>query len=133
LWWKKAAATLVHGKLLTIDYGMTDREQFRPERNGGTLRTFSRHHSHSNIIDTPGQCDLTAHVNFSAIETAGRSAGLITEGLMEQGKFLTQILAQTEAAPGAFEGWTPARNRQFQTLTHPDHLGRAFRVLVQSR
>ena len=25
------------------------------------------------------------------------------------------------------------RTRQFQTLTHPEHLGRAFRVLIQSR
>jgi hypothetical protein len=30
-------------------------------------------------------------------------------------------------------GVTPSRTRQFQTLTHPDHLGRAFRVLIQSR
>jgi SAM-dependent MidA family methyltransferase len=132
-WWKKAAATLAHGKLLTIDYGMTRQEEFRPERTSGTLRTFSRHHAGLNILDNPGQCDLTAHVNFPAIESAGRAAGLVTEGLMEQGKFLTQILIQTEAAPGGFEDWTPARTRQFQTLTHPDHLGRAFRVLIQSR
>ena len=32
----------------------------------------------------------------------------------------------------AFE-WTPSRTRQFQTLTHPEHLGRAFRVLVQTK
>jgi hypothetical protein len=34
---------------------------------------------------------------------------------------------------GNFGEWTPARTRQFQTLTHPEHFGRAFRVLVQSR
>jgi hypothetical protein len=28
---------------------------------------------------------------------------------------------------------TPAQIRQFQTLTHPEHLGRAFKVLVQAR
>jgi SAM-dependent MidA family methyltransferase len=132
-WWKKAAATLAHGKLLTIDYGLTGQELFRPERSGGTLRTFARHHEGGGLLDNPGECDITAHVNFSAIEAAGRAAGLATEGLMEQGKFLTQILAQTEAEPGGFESWTPSRTRQFQTLTHPDHLGRAFRVLIQSR
>ena len=33
----------------------------------------------------------------------------------------------------SFGEWTPERTRQFQTLTHPEHLGRSFRVLVQSR
>ena len=132
-WWKKAAATLAHGKLLTIDYGLTGQERFRPERSGGTLRTFSRHHPGGGLLDNPGECDITAHVNFSAIEAAGRAAGLATESLMGQDKFLTQILAKTEAEPGGFEKWTPARIKQFQTLTHPDHLGRAFRVLIQSR
>jgi hypothetical protein len=32
-----------------------------------------------------------------------------------------------------FGEWTSERTRQFQTLTHPEHLGRAFRVLVQAR
>jgi SAM-dependent MidA family methyltransferase len=132
-WWKKAAATLAHGKLLTLDYGLTDEELFRPERSGGTLRTYARHHPGGGLLDNPGECDITAHVNFSAIEAAGRAAGLATEGLMGQDKFLTQILAQTQAEPGGFDAWTPSRTRQFQTLTHPGHLGRAFRVLIQSR
>jgi SAM-dependent MidA family methyltransferase len=132
-WWKKAAETLGHGKLLTIDYGLTSREQFRPERSGETLRTFARHHIGGGLLDDPGESDITAHVNFSAIEAAGRAAGLATEGLMEQGQFLTQILAQSQTEPGGLEEWTPARIKQFHTLSHPEHLGRAFRVLVQSR
>ncbi|MGD0813340.1 MAG: SAM-dependent methyltransferase [Verrucomicrobiota bacterium] len=131
-WWKKAAATLARGKLLTIDYGLAEQERLRPERSGGTLRTFARHHAGGGLLDNPGECDITAHIDFCAIEEAGRAAGLATEGLMEQGQFLTKILAQTLAEPGGFEAWTPARTRQFQTLTHPDHLGRAFRVLIQS-
>jgi SAM-dependent MidA family methyltransferase len=131
-WWKKAAATLAHGKLLTIDYGLTNEERLRPERSGGTLRTFTRHHVGGGLLDHLGECDITAHVNFSAIEAAGHAAGLATETFIGQETFLTQILAQTQAEPGAFDAWTPERTRQFQTLTHPDHLGRAFRVLIQS-
>ena len=99
-WWKKAAATLAHGKLLTLDYGLTDAELFRPERSGGTLRTYARHHAGGGLLDSPGDCDITAHVNFSAIEAAGRAAGLATEGLIGQDKFLTQILAQTRGGAG---------------------------------
>jgi SAM-dependent MidA family methyltransferase len=75
---------------------------------------------------------LTAHVNFSAIQKAGEEVGLKTELFSTQAKFLTQILEKT-LADKPFGEWTPARTRQFQTLTHPEHLGHAFRVLVQSR
>lgn len=132
-WWKSAATVLARGKLLTIDYGMTSAEWIRPERTEGTLRTLSRHHAGKGLFDNPGESDITAHVNFSGIEAAGLSAGLATEALMEQGKFLTQIMAQTESGPGRFDEWSPQRIKQFQTLTHPEHLGHAFRVLIQSR
>jgi SAM-dependent MidA family methyltransferase len=132
-WWKKAAASLSSGggKLLTLDYGLTGGERFMPERTRGTLRTFSRHHAGSDLLDDPGGCDITAHVDFSALEAAGRAAGLTTETMVSQEQFLTRILAQTET--GGFAAWTGARTRQFQTLTHPSHLGRAFRVLIQSK
>jgi SAM-dependent MidA family methyltransferase len=132
-WWKKAAETLTHGKLMTIDYGLTIGELFRPERSEGTLRTYNRHHSCKELLENPGESDITAHVNFSAIEAAGRAAGLATNGLMAQSKFLTQILEQSQSEPVGLEEWTAKRTKQFQTLTHPDHLGRAFQVLIQSR
>lgn len=132
-WWNKAATALGRGKLLTADYGLAGQEQFRPERPGGTLRAYRKHHIDTDVLADPGEQDITAHVNFSAIEEAGRAAGLVTDQLVEQGRFLTQILAQTEAQPGGFDAWTPTRARQFQTLIHPEHLGRVFRVLIQSR
>jgi len=49
-----------------------------------------------------------------------------------QSQFLTRILEKASQDKSLGE-WTPAQARQFQTLTHPEHLGRAFRVLVQSR
>ncbi|HZM06744.1 MAG TPA: SAM-dependent methyltransferase [Candidatus Saccharimonadales bacterium] len=132
-WWKQAAETLGHGKLLTIDYGLTSDERFSPERRDGALRAFAAHHLVNDPLENPGECDITSHIDFSAIEQAGHSAGLWTEAFITQAKFLTQILAQTQAVPGHFAAWTPARVKQFQTLTHPEHLGRAFRALVQSR
>jgi SAM-dependent MidA family methyltransferase len=126
-WWKQAAEKITRGKLLAVDYGLTNDEQFRPEREQGTLRAFSHHHLVKDPLAHPGECDLTAHVNFSAIEQAGHSAGLRTNAFLKQDKFLT------EAAPSLFPSWNPARIKQFKTLTHPEHLGRSFRVLIQSR
>jgi SAM-dependent MidA family methyltransferase len=130
-WWREAANSLLHGKLLAIDYGFTADEMFSPARTNGTLRAYFRHHVTDDILANPGEQDLTAHVNFSAIQKTGEDAGLITEMFSTQTKFLTQILEKT-LREKSFE-WSATRTRQFQTLTHPEHLGRAFRVLVQSR
>ncbi len=131
-WWRSAARALGQGILLTIDYGLTGGELFRPERREGTLRAYSRHHAGGDLLERPGEADITAHVNFSAIEAAGRDVGLKTESLIGQEKFLAQILEQIQCNPESFDPWTPAHTKQFQTLTHPEHLGRAFRVLIQS-
>ncbi len=131
-WWREAAGVLTRGKLVAIDYGFTGDEQFSPARTNGTLRAYFRHHVSDDLLANAGEQDLTAHVNFSAIQKAGEEAGLKTEMFSTQTKFLTQILERTLADKN-FGEWTPARTRQFQTLTHPEHFGRAFRVLVQSK
>jgi SAM-dependent MidA family methyltransferase len=132
-WWYMTAGALEAGKLLTIDYGLTTEEIFRPERKEGTLRGYCHHQPNSDVLAHPGEQDITAHVNFTAIRTAGESAGLKTDAFLTQAQFLTRIAARIWEDPGSFGEWTPGRKRQFHTLTHPEHLGRPFRVLVQSR
>jgi SAM-dependent MidA family methyltransferase len=131
-WWRTAAGILARGKLLAIDYGFNSDEQFSPSRLNGTLRAYHHHHATDDLLAHPGEQDLTAHVNFSAIQQAGEEAGLKTETFCTQPQFLTRIL-QKAVAEKSFANWNASRTRQFQTLTHPEHLGRAFRVLVQSR
>ena len=131
-WWREAAGVLERGKLMTIDYGLTAGELISPERPRGTLRAYFQHHVVDEVLRNVGEQDITAHVNFSAIQSAGESAGLKTESFQTQSQFLTEILSNALKAGSSGE-WTPARTRQFQTLTHPEHLGMAFRVLVQSR
>jgi SAM-dependent MidA family methyltransferase len=132
-WWRAAASSLRRGKLLTIDYGLAHGEWFQPARAQGTLRAFTRHHASADLLSQPGEQDLTAHVNFSALIEAGQAIGLRTEGLTTQFKFLTEILTRTRLAPDSFETWNEKRTRQFQTLTHPEHLGHKFQVLIQAR
>lgn len=132
-WWRQAAAVLAHGKLLTLDYGLEEDELLLPQRREGTLRAYYRHRPGSDLLAAPGEQDLTAHVNFTRIRGVGEAAGLKTEALVAQAQFLTAIAAPTWNDPRGFGEWTSEKTRQFQTLTHPEHLGRAFRVLVQSR
>lgn len=132
-WWENAAAALEEGMLITADYGLEQADYLRPERKAGTLRGFSRHHLTGDLLAAPGQQDITAHVNFTLLAQAGERQGLQTSALLQQGSFLKQILEQVESSPGQFPSWTPSRTRQLATLMHPEHLGRAFRVLAQTR
>jgi SAM-dependent MidA family methyltransferase len=132
-WSREAADVLGSGKLLTIDYGLAEDEFFAPERKEGTLRAYRRHRFSGDVLANPGDQDITTHVNFAAIQRAGEAAGLKTDAFLTQAQFLTRIAAMTWTDPVGFGEWTAQRKRQFQTLTHPEHLGRAFRVLVQSR
>jgi SAM-dependent MidA family methyltransferase len=131
-WWREAAGVLSHGKWLTIDYGLSAEELISPARTGGTLRAYHRHRASNDLLANPGEQDLTAHVNFTAIQQAGEAAGLRTEAFCTQPQFLTRIL-QKAVAENFFAQMDAKRLRQFQTLTHPEHLGRAFHVLVQER
>ncbi|HTY86000.1 MAG TPA: SAM-dependent methyltransferase [Candidatus Acidoferrum sp.] len=131
-WWQAAAGALGRGKLMTIDYGLAADELFSPARLRGTVRAYFRHQASDDLLARVGEQDLTAHVNFPAIRKTGEAAGLSTESFQTQAQFLTQILAKA-AKSGSLGEWGSTLARQFQTLTHPEHLGRAFRVLIQAR
>jgi SAM-dependent MidA family methyltransferase len=128
-WWRRAARALSIGKLVTFDYGFTAEQGLAPERIGGTLRAYSRHHASGDVLADPGEQDVTAHVNFTQLRIAGEETGLVNEEFVSQAQFLTRVAGREwqDTPP------TPTEVRQFQSLTHPEHLGRVFRVLVQSR
>lgn len=131
-WWREAARALgsfEEGWFLTFDYGLRAEEYLVPARAAGTLRAYRSHRVSADVLADPGNQDITAQVNFTALQRAGEAEGLRTQGLWTQAQFLTDIAARRweTAAPA------PAEAAQFRTLTHPEHLGRAFRVLVQAR
>ena len=132
-WWRQAARALKTGRLVAFDYGLLAEQFFTPERREGTLRAYYQHQQSNDLLARVGEQDITAQVNFSAIQEAGEAEGLTTEDFTSQGQFLTRVLARNHGQNPQFSEWTPVRTRQFQTLTHPEHLGRSFRVLVQTR
>lgn len=132
-WWTTAANSLERGRLLTVDYGMEAEGFFAPERVNGTLRAFHRHRLAADLLKDVGLQDITASVNFTVLRSMGELAFLVSQPLQTQEKFLIKIFKRTLKRPRQFPEWTAERKRQFQTLTHPEHLGRPFRVLVQER
>ena len=131
-WWRQAAQALGSGKLIAIDYGFTAEELLRPERTKGTVRAYYQQRISDDLLSHVGQQDITAHVNFTQLQRIGEAAGLRTETFSTQEQFLFNILQQ-KLGDNVTERWSAAEIRQFQNLTHPEQLGRRFRVLVQSR
>jgi SAM-dependent MidA family methyltransferase len=132
-WWAQATGVLECGKLLAIDYGLTSDELVSPERIHGTLRAYRKHRLSPDVLQDPGEQDITAHINFSTLRELGELGGLQTELCSTQERFLAPIAAKMLGDLTETGGWLSERSRQFQTLTHPNHLGHSFRVLLQGR
>ena len=130
-WWSHAAEKLHHGCLMTMDYGLEVEQFFEPQRVEGTLRGYLGHQLKSDVLSNPGGQDITTMVNFTALRGAGEAAGLETVAYESQSKFLTSILSSHMGEFAPEFSSNPALVKQFKTLIHPDHLGRAFRVCVQ--
>lgn len=118
------------GRMLWIDYGFARPDYYHPQRSSGTLRTFSKHRAGDDPLEFPGETDITAHVDFTAVAEAAASLGGQATEFRNQGTWLTEIarewLFEQDGSP------QPSLLRQFQTLTHPAHLGGSFHVLELS-
>lgn len=132
-WWRQAARALRRGWLVTFDYGLPGGGQPCAERPAGTLRAFFRHRREDDLLARPGEQDLTASVDFDALERAGAEEGLRTEAHLLQGRWLGAEAARVLASGGAPAAWLQERARMLQTLIHPGQLGQTHRVLVQAR
>ena len=126
---------LDRGLILMIDYGFVAAEYYHPQRHMGTLRAHYRHHALDDPFYLPGLCDLTAHVNFSAVARAGTASGLELAGYTSQANFLlnsglTELLLQTSPADAA--AYLPQANA-VQRLVSPAELGELFKVIGLSK
>jgi len=125
------------GFVLTVDYGHEAPELFDERHLDGSLLAYSRHRVSEDFYRTPGEQDLTSHVNFTALDIWGRAAGLERLGLVSQTRFLLGLAGSNNFADLESDGWRDmekARARlSFQNLINPEGLGERFRVLVQGK
>jgi SAM-dependent MidA family methyltransferase len=128
-WVERIARSLDSGFMLTIDYGVTRAESVRFP--AGTLMSYHRHTARENVLEDPGERDITAHAHFTAIQEHGESCGLKAE------KFET--LAQMLLAAGepdqfaAALGSSGELRRRMQLKTLLFGMGETFRVLLQRK
>ena len=134
-WMRSLGECLEHGAIFIVDYGFPRREYYHPQRSMGTLMCHAQHRAHSDPFQRPGEQDITAHVDFSALAEAAHSVGLEVLGYTSQAQFLvncgiTDVLAQANVenalhyAPIAAEA---------QRLLSPAEMGELFKVLALGR
>lgn len=145
-WLKTVANRLKRGFLLTIDYGYSSDRYYLSTRYQGTLQCYYRHQHHNDPYVNIGQQDITAHVNFTALERQGELCGLHKVGFTQQSLFLMALglgdRITALSAPDSERGNAIAkgqdivaimRRRQvLHELMNPMGLG-GFGVLVQSK
>jgi SAM-dependent MidA family methyltransferase len=90
-WMEIAASKLRRGFVLTIDYGDKARALYTRERREGTLLCYSYHRFNDRPLLRPGEQDITAHVNFSALIEVGRRHGLRLNAFTTQQAWLQSL------------------------------------------
>lgn len=127
-WLTELAQAPFHGRVWIADYGLDADERRAPERQAGTLRRYRGHQCDDRVLEDLGECDLTAHVDFSRLREQAAACGFVEHGYDLQGRRLARMaidwLRSLEGSPP-----DPAHLRQYHSLTHPAFLGRSFRVL----
>ncbi|WP_341525893.1 class I SAM-dependent methyltransferase [Nostoc sp. UHCC 0302] len=135
-WLSIVADRLQRGYVLTIDYGYPASRYYNPRRSQGTLQCYYHHRYHDNPYINIGQQDITAHVDFTALERWGERCGLDKIGFIQQGLFLMALglgerMATLSSQQQPLSELLQRRDALHQ-LIDPTELG-GFGVLVQSK
>lgn len=122
-----------NGCCIFVDYGYTREEQFAG-RHLDTLLTYREHTTSPNPFEAPGDQDITAHVNFTALQAAAAEHGIESLGLVTQSQLLMAVGEETQFADAFSECKLPQEQAkvalQLKHLVTPAGIGEVFQVLV---
>jgi SAM-dependent MidA family methyltransferase len=158
-WILEVGRRLGRGFVLTIDYGHEAAELYGERHFSGTLLAYREHRVGEDFLAAPGEQDLTAHVNFTALDEWGQRAGLIQTGLVSQSRFLLALgepnqfadlyehfdsefdsARDQERETQSMERSSELSKREVEkirarlllkTLIFPEGMGETFKVMVQ--
>jgi SAM-dependent MidA family methyltransferase len=113
------------GVALIVDYG---HERSAP---GETLQAVHGH-GFAPVLASPGEQDLTAHVDFEAVRKVAHAAGAEVSPVVRQGEWLNRLGIGARAA--ALADSNPGRAEELaaavQRLTGTDEMGELFKVMA---
>jgi SAM-dependent MidA family methyltransferase len=137
-WLARVAGKLANGFVITVDYGAESVDLYDATlRPNGTLRGFRRHEFVDDMLAHPGECDITASVNWTQVKTAGERVGLKVVDFASQDKFLLSagLLAELEYQLSLVESGAQraALTTGAREMILPGGMASSFQVLVQRR
>ncbi|WP_102274576.1 class I SAM-dependent methyltransferase [Cytobacillus massiliigabonensis] len=128
--------TIQRGLVLTVDYGYTNEEWLEPARRNGSLRGYFKHQQINNILERPGEMDITSHIHIDAFIKIGNQLGLKHENTWRQDEFLLAagILEELQENydPNPFSDISK-RNRAIRSLIIPGGISSSFHVILQQK
>ncbi len=135
-WLSIVADRLQRGYVLTIDYGYPASRYYNPRRSQGTLQCYYHHRFHDNPYINIGRQDITAHVDFTALERWGQKCNLKNVGFIQQGLFLMALGLGDRIAALSQQKQPLSQLLQHRDALHqlldPTGLG-GFGILIQSK
>ncbi len=124
-WVRTLAASLRCGAAFLVDYGFPAHEFYHPQRHAGTLVCHRAHRVDADPLEAPGDKDITAHVDFTAIALAAQDAGMDVLGYTSQARFLTNCGLIGDLAEADLRERAAA-----QKLITEHEMGELFKVLA---
>jgi len=129
-----------HGLSLTLDYGYETPRLYHPRgRRWGSLSTFRRHEFGRDPLDSPGEVDLTAHVNWDDLRKAADSCGWQEIGLWSLAEYLVRAgISEALEACGLgmnadLDAATVVERQEVKRLLDPEGMGSDLKMLVQAK
>ncbi|MDQ0197309.1 class I SAM-dependent methyltransferase [Neobacillus ginsengisoli] len=127
---------LTKGVVVTADYGYTNEEWMEPAKAKGSLRGYYQHRMIADVLEYPGEMDITSHIHFDYLLQKGEQVDLKGLTKLRQDEFLLKagILQELENHydPNPFSE-VSKRNRAIRSLIVPSGISSYFRVGIQQK
>ena len=127
---------LIKGIVVTADYGYTNEEWTLPQHKMGSLRGYHQHMMIDDVLQHPGEMDITTHIHYDQLVHKGlnHQLGLLTK--LRQDEFLLKagILKELEEHydPNPFSE-VSKRNRAIRSLILPSGMSTYFHIVIQQK
>jgi SAM-dependent MidA family methyltransferase len=132
-WLKEIAENLNSGFVITIDYGFSAGDLYSAKRNAGTVLCYKDHQINSSPFQSIGEQDITAHVNFSALNFWGEKFGLKSCGFTSQSNFLRSLGLMNYLRKLEIENKDDNRNSILHINKLLVEMGNKFKVFIQQK
>lgn len=135
-WLEEALEIADNAVLMTVDYGYRNGEMKHPQRREGSIRGYRAHKLIHNPLETPGQMDLTSHIQWDAYDAIAKAYGFSTLDHLRQDQFLLKAgIFRFLQEPKEIDPFSDTfkLNRAIQSLVTPDGISGAFQVDIKTK